>query len=439
MWHSGGVSEQPQPGRPLARLARETTRDNPWPLRLLAQKMEGYIGRLDPLWIEAQIVQYNERPGTRMSFLTVRDLESEASMDVTAFGNVIAACGTIHAGARVVVQVRPRFWVRSGRFNLEAKEIHLLGTGDLLAQIEQLRARLQAEGLFNAERKRPLPFLPNCIGLICGRAAKAKDDVLVNATARWPGARFEIREVEVQGQYAVGAVTRALAELDQLPHVDVIVVARGGGSVEDLLPFSDEQLVRAAAATHTPVVSAIGHEGDAPLLDFVADLRASTPTDAARKVVPDLTQEKAGLEHARQALRERFSRRLRLERERLEMLTQRPVFASPAASLQSHRAGLEHARTQLRHRVGLRLSAERTGLAKAHATLRAVSPQATLERGYSILKAPAVGVLTDAAAVKKGAILEATLARGSMIVTVFGTNPGSAHTCETDPTNGGDG
>ena len=432
------MSEQPQPPRPLARLARETTRENPWPLRLLAQNMEAYIGRLDPLWIEAQVVQYNERPGTRMSFLTVRDLESEASMDVTAFGNVIAAAGGLHAGARVVAQVRPRFWARSGRFNLEAKEIHLLGTGDLLAQIEQLRARLQAEGLFNAERKRPLPFLPNCIGLICGRAAKAKDDVLVNATARWPGARFEIREVEVQGQYAVGAVTRALAELDQLPHVDVIVVARGGGSVEDLLPFSDEQLVRAAAATRTPVVSAIGHEGDAPLLDFVADLRASTPTDAARKVVPDLAQEKAGLEHARQALRERFSGRLRLERERLEMLTQRPVFASPAASLQSHRVGLEHARTQLRHRVGLRLSAERTGLAKAHATLRAVSPQATLERGYSILKAPGVGVLTDAGAVKKGAILEATLARGSMIVTVFGTNPG-ADAPAVEPTSGGDG
>lgn len=426
MWHSVKVSEQPRPPRPLARLARETTRDNPWPLRLLAQKMEAYIGRLDTLWVEAQVVQYNERPGTRMSFLTVRDLESEASMDLTAFGNVIAGAPGLRAGARVVAQVRPRFWVRSGRFNLEAKEIHLLGTGDLLAQIEQLRARLQAEGLFDLERKRPLPFLPGCIGLICGRAAKAKDDVLVNATARWPGARFEIREVEVQGQYAVGAVTRALAELDQLPHVDVIIVARGGGSVEDLLPFSDERLVRAAAATHTPVVSAIGHEGDAPLLDFVADLRASTPTDAARKVVPDLEQEKLGLARAREALRERVGARLELERERLQLITQRPVLASPAASLQSHASALEQLRTRLRHRFSTRLSEERTALAQARASLRAMSPQATLERGYAILKAPGVGPVTDAATVKKGSILEATLARGSMIVTVFGTNPGAS-------------
>ncbi|MDO5721922.1 MAG: exodeoxyribonuclease VII large subunit [Actinomycetaceae bacterium] len=426
------MNEQPQPPKPLARLARETTQDNPWPLRLLAQNLEAYIGRLDPLWIEAQVVQYNQRPGTRMSFLTVRDLQADASMDMTAFSNVIAGAPGLQAGARVVAQVHPNFWVRSGRFNLEARQIHLVGTGDLLAQIEQLRARLQAEGLFDAGRKRPLPFLPGCIGLICGRNAKAKDDVLVNATARWPGANFEIREVEVQGQRAVGAVTNALAQLDALAHVDVIVIARGGGSVEDLLPFSDERLVRAAAATRTPVVSAIGHEGDAPLLDFVADLRASTPTDAARKVVPDLQQEKEGLAQARAALRQRVQHRLNLERERLELITARPVLASPAASLQSHRAGLEQARQTLRHRFAAHLGDQRQQLTQARAALRAMSPQATLERGYSIIKAPGVGVVTDVEQVSKGNILEATLARGSMIVTVFGTSGAAEKTVSNE-------
>ena len=216
-----------------------------------------------------------------MAFFTLRDTESDTSMTVTAFPNVITAIGAgFEEGVKVVARVKPVFWERSGSLNLQAAEVHLQGLGDLLAQIERLRQRLAAEGLFDADRKKPLPFLPRVIGLVCGRNAKAKDDVIVNASARWPGARFEVREVAVQGQYAVREVSQAIAELDSLPQVDVIVVARGGGAVEDLLPFSDEALVRAAAQTSTPLVSAIGHEGDAPLLDYVADYRASTPTDA---------------------------------------------------------------------------------------------------------------------------------------------------------------
>ncbi|MDT3767838.1 exodeoxyribonuclease VII large subunit [Gleimia hominis] len=411
--------------KPLAKMARDTTRDNPWPLRLLSENIKAYVERMSELWVEGQVVQFNERPPTKMSFLTIRDVDADVSMNMTAFGTVIAQTqGNLTAGSRIVARVKPVFWTRSGRLNLQAKEIHPVGVGNLLAQIEQLRKKLDAEGLFAASRKKPLPFLPRTVGLICGRNAKAKDDVIVNARLRWPATKFEIREVLVQGPQSAAQVSRAITELDGLEHVDVIIVARGGGSVEDLLPFSEEIVVRAAADAHTPIVSAIGHEGDAPLLDLAADLRASTPTDAAKKTVPDLEAEGDGLAQARARLRQAVLGRIGVERNHLELLTSRPVFTSPTASLQGHRATLEQALTGLRNTASQRLSAARTQLASALASLRAMSPQATLERGYSILKAPGTGVLTDAAQVKKGEILQATLARGSMIVTVFGTNPG---------------
>lgn len=418
--HPSASASAPTP----ARFARETTRENPWPLRLLSENIKTYVDRMSPLWIEGQIVQLNERAATRMSFLTIRDVEAEISMDVTAFGNVLAnAGGTLKPGSRVVAHVKPSFWTKTGRLSLQAREIHPIGVGDLLAQIEALRQKLAAEGLFADGHKKPLPFLPRRIGLICGQNAKAKDDVIVNATARWPGAQFAIREVLVQGSGCVADVTRALGELDAIEDVDVIVIARGGGAVEDLLPFSDEVMLRAVFAARTPVVSAIGHEGDAPLLDLVADYRASTPTDAARTIVPDLHAELDGLSRATSTLRQRVRHRIDTERERLDLLIQRPVLTSPAMSLTSHTQGLAQAVTSLRHHITMRLTNAQSEMSEATATLRAMSPQATLERGYSIIKAPAKGIVTDAADVKKGDVLEAVLARGSMIVTVFGSNP----------------
>lgn len=416
-------ANQPQQ-RQLARVARETTRENPWPLSLLSKNIKQYVDRMSPLWVEGQVVQLNERPATKMSFLTMRDVNEDISMDVTAFGGVLQSTGgAVQAGTRVVAYVKPTFWMRSGRLNLQAQEIHPVGIGDLLAQIEQLRKRLQAEGLFNPEIKKPLPFLPRTIGLICGRNAKAKDDVLVNAKARWPGAEFEIREVLVQGPGAVPGVSQAIAELDALEHVDVIIIARGGGSVEDLLPFSDETMVRAAFAARKPIVSAIGHEGDAPLLDLVADVRASTPTDAARRVVPDLAEENRNLARTVTTMRLRVEERIVREREYLDLLRSHPVLKTPTGSLQMHENVLEQLTQRMRHAITNRIGRERQGLSSTTATLRAMSPQATLERGYSIIKAPGVGVLTDVRNVKKGDILEAVLAHGSMITTVFGTRP----------------
>lgn len=409
---------------PPAAKAADTTRDNPWPLSRLTQNIKIYVDRMSALWVEGQVVQYNPRPGSRMAFFTLRDTESDTSMTVTAFPNVITAIGAgFEEGVKVVARVKPVFWERSGSLNLQAAEIHLQGLGDLLAQIERLRQRLAAEGLFDERRKKPLPFLPRVIGLVCGRNAKAKDDVIVNATARWPGARFEVREVAVQGQYAVREVTQAIAELDSLPQVDVIVVARGGGSVEDLLPFSDEALVRAAAQASTPLVSAIGHEGDAPLLDYVADYRASTPTDAARRIVPDLAQELDGLARAREGMRSAIQRRLAQERYNLDLLVSRPIFLAPAATLEPHRTFIDSALTSLRTQVERRLNSERQSILQASATLQALSPQATLERGYSMLRLPSGELVRDASQVPKGTLVEGILAQGRLVAQVVGSTP----------------
>ena len=409
---------------PPAAKAADTTRDNPWPLSRLTQNIKIYVDRMSALWVEGQVVQYNPRPGSRMAFFTLRDTESDTSMTVTAFPNVISAIGAgFEEGVKVVARVKPVFWERSGSLNLQAAEVHLQGLGDLLAQIERLRQRLAAEGLFDTDRKKPLPFLPRVIGLVCGRNAKAKDDVIVNASARWPGARFEVREVAVQGQYAVREVTQAIAELDSLPQVDVIVVARGGGSVEDLLPFSDEALVRAAAQASTPLVSAIGHEGDAPLLDYVADYRASTPTDAARRIVPDLAQELDGLARAREGMRSAIQRRLDQERYNLDLLVSRPIFLAPAATLEPHRTFIDSALTSLRTQVERRLSSERQSILQASATLQALSPQATLERGYSMLRLPSGELVRDASQVPKGTLVEGILAQGRLVAQVVGSTP----------------
>ena len=409
---------------PPAAKAADTTRDNPWPLSRLTQNIKIYVDRMSALWVEGQVVQYNPRPGSRMAFFTLRDTESDTSMTVTAFPNVITAIGAgFEEGVKVVARVKPVFWERSGSLNLQAAEIHLQGLGDLLAQIERLRQRLAAEGLFDTDRKKPLPFLPRVIGLVCGRNAKAKDDVIVNASARWPAARFEVREVAVQGQYAVREVTQAIAELDSLPQVDVIVVARGGGSVEDLLPFSDEALVRAAAQTSTPLVSAIGHEGDAPLLDYVADYRASTPTDAARRIVPDLAQELDGLARAQEGMRSAIQRRLAQERYNLDLLVSRPIFLAPAATLEPHRTFIDSALTSLRTQVERRLNSERQSILQASATLQALSPQATLERGYSMLRLPSGELVRDASQVPKGTLVEGILAQGRLVAQVVGSTP----------------
>ncbi len=277
-----------------------TSVENPAPVRQIANLLGQWIGRLGTVWVEGQVAQLTRRPGTSTVFLTLRDPAADISIQVTCPRRVFDVVDPpVTEGARVVVNARPTYYIPRGTLSLAASDIRPVGLGELLARLERLKRLLAAEGLFARERKRGLPFLPGKIGLVCGRDSAAEHDVLENTRRRWPAARFRVENVAVQGSLAAGQVIEALRRLDSDTEVDVIVLARGGGGVEDLLPFSDEGLIRAVAECHTPVVSAIGHEQDTPLLDLVADVRASTPTDAARRIVPDVGEEVAKVRELR--------------------------------------------------------------------------------------------------------------------------------------------
>ncbi|MFZ0158694.1 MAG: exodeoxyribonuclease VII large subunit, partial [Kineosporiaceae bacterium] len=301
--------------RDIPATAGATTAERPWPVRLLTAKLTEYVAKAPAVWLEGQVVQITRRPGQGTVYLTLRDTDVDLSFSLTVAARVLDGLpGPLSDGSHVVVHVRPQLSPRRGSLSLAADDLRPVGVGELLARLEHLRRMLTAEGLFAADRKLPLPFLPEVVGLVCGRASAAEKDVVDNARRRWPGVAFDIRPVAVQGPNAVTDVVAALAALDGQPAVEVIVIARGGGSLEDLLPFSNETLLRAVAACRTPVVSAIGHEVDSPLLDLVADVRASTPTDAARRIVPDVAAERAGVLQARQ--RALGALRSRLDRER---------------------------------------------------------------------------------------------------------------------------
>lgn len=410
---------------PLAATAAETTPENPWPLRLLNSKITEYVARMSPLWVEGQLVQINRRPGQPMAFMTLRDADVDMSISLVIQARDLAAStAQLTDGARVVVRAKPTFWPKRGTLQLQASEIRPVGLGELLARIEHLKRVLAAEGLFSADRKRPLPFLPRRVGLICGRESKAEHDVVVNAKARWPQVRFEIREVAVQGAHAVAEVCDALATLDADPAIDVIVVARGGGSVEDLLPFSNEHLIRVAAACRTPIISAIGHETDTPLLDLVADHRASTPTDAAKLVVPDVAEERTALAQARVRMRTALTARVTREQTGLTALRSRPVLATPGTVVDRHEERLALARHELRRSFGWYLDRARGELDRLRSQCIALSPAATLERGYAVVRDRAGHVVRDAATVAVGDAVEILLASGRLEADITRTRPG---------------
>ncbi|HEV2638509.1 MAG TPA: exodeoxyribonuclease VII large subunit [Actinocrinis sp.] len=365
----------------------ETSFEQPVPVARFAELVEGYISRLGQIWVDGQIAEISLRPGAGVVFLTLRDPAQDASVSVTCFRNVFDKLVPAPAtGDRVVVHGKPQFYPKRGQFSLRAEEIRRVGIGELLARLEELKQRLRAEGLFEPGRKKPLPFLPVCVGLITGRASAAERDVQENARRRWGGVRFEVREVAVQGPTAVVQVTAALAELDAHPEVDVIVIARGGGSVEDLLPFSDERLIRAVADCRTPVVSAIGHEPDSPLLDLVADLRASTPTDAAKRIVPDIGQELERIGLARLRLRRAVTGQLDREAQRLASFRSRPVLAAPYGMIERAEAELGQARDRTARALRQQVARDGEVLVQRLARVRALSPLATLERGYAVVQ-----------------------------------------------------
>jgi exodeoxyribonuclease VII large subunit len=352
----------------------ETSEQSPAPVRVISNLLHDYINRLSTIWIEGQVAQYRVRPGANVQFLTLRDTDAEFSLKIMVNSALIGAMDPpLAEGQRIVIFGRCDFWAKQGSLQVVAREIRAVGLGELLAQLAALKEKLTAEGLFAPERKKPLPFLPARIGLITGRQSDAMHDVLTHTKERWPRADFEVREVAVQGVNAVGEVTAALRELDTL-ELDVIVIARGGGSMEDLLPFSNEALIRAVSIAGTPIVSAIGHEQDTPLLDFVADLRASTPTDAAKRIVPSVVEERRNLAELR-------ARNLR----------------AIANALDVNKLKLHELRNRLTQRVTHRIDAELATVTHLRAQIRALSPAATLERGYAIVQSVKGEIIRDQA------------------------------------------
>jgi len=403
----------------LPRLAGETTSERPWPVRHLNPKIGDYVAKMPALWVEGQVL--NLKKWNSLYFLTLRDTDLDMSINVTipvaTLQRALPEGQRVEDGTRLVLHAKPSFHTKRGSLGLQADDARLVGIGELLAQIERLKGVLAAEGLFAPERKRPLPFLPAVIGLVCAQQGEAEHDVVNNARARWPAVRFEIRRVTVQGPQAVPSVSAAVAELDKDPNVDVIVVARGGGSFEDLLPFSNEALVRAVAACRTPLVSAIGHEQDSPLLDLVADLRASTPTDAAKRVVPDVTEERRGLTQARTRIRQSVATILERERILLDALRTRPIMVNPIAMLDQRQLDIDSASDAARRAFGNLLTEQAARLGQLGAQVRALSPAATLDRGYAVVQTAAGAVLRDPAQVSDGEALRLRLARGELAAT----------------------
>ncbi len=393
--------------------------EQPWPVRVVSQKLGAWIGRLGWVWVDGQLAQITRRPGTQVVFLTLRDPSADLSLTVTAHRDVLdAGVPNLTEGARVVLHAKPEFFPARGTLSLRADEVRQVGLGELLARIERLKRLLAAEGLFDPRRKRRPPFLPARIGLVTGRASAAERDVLMNARRRWPAVQFRVINVAVQGATAVPQMIDALAVLDKDPDTDVIILARGGGSVEDLLPFSDEALCRAVFACRTPVISAIGHETDTPLIDFVADLRASTPTDAARRAVPDLAEERQRLAQARARLVRAAAGLVDREQHRLDALRSRPALARPELMIDGRAADVAALRERARRCLAHRLDNATDELAHTLARLRTLSPGATLQRGYAIVQRDDGAVVRSPGQVAPGDAVRVRLADGELAATV---------------------
>jgi exodeoxyribonuclease VII large subunit len=391
--------------------SKVSSEQQPWPVSRLATTLKDWIDRLGYLWIEGELSQLRFNPTN--FFGSLRDLQVENSVEIHSW-DLTRIPRDLKQGDRVVALIKPAFWGKNGKLSMQVMEIRKVGLGELLERIERLRAQLTAEGLTAIERKQPIPFLPNKIGLITGANSDAEKDVLKNTHLRWPDAQFRVINTLVQGDRAAGEVIAAIKELDNDPEVDVIIIARGGGSFLDLVVFSDEALVRAAAAAKTPIISAIGHENDRPVLDDVADLRASTPTDAAKRVVPDVAEERANLNRALGQIFNRVNQFVSVQADLIAAFRSRPVLANPYQFIEDHEADAMRDRDRSRELIGNFLHLAEVRIENLRNLVTSLSPQKTLDRGYSVVRDAAGHVIADGAKVKSGTKLNIRLAKGEI-------------------------
>lgn len=409
--------------------AQPNAPESAWPVRELNSKVKSWIERLGHLWVEGQITQLNMKPSWKFSYITLRDPEAEASVQLTCATSLLRSLPSrLQDGDRVVVYGKPAFYEGRGSFSLWVTDIRPVGVGELLARIERLRQQLANEGLFDPALKKPLPFLPNNIGLITGRGSAAERDVLAVAHSRWPEVKFTVINTAVQGARAVPEIIEALQRLDADPSIDVIIIARGGGSVEDLLPFSEEALQRAVVAAHTPVVSAIGHEPDNPVLDNIADLRAATPTDAAKKVVPDVAAERQLIAELRSRSAAALRGWVHKERQQLAAVRSRPALADPVRAITLHRDEIARSIASIRRDMRYMLSTERATVASLRQQVAALGPSATLARGYAVIQVvprdgSAPEVVTTIGMSPPGSQLRIRVADGSITAAAMQTTP----------------
>jgi len=397
--------------------SRNSSAEDPWPIARLSQNLKDYIARLGNLWVEGEIAQFSSKGSS--VFLDLKDVAQEARISAHSWNPAVFPLD-LKVGDRVLALVKTEFWPKSGKLSMQVMQIRKVGLGDLLERLERLRAALIAEGLTSSDRKQKLPFLPNRIGLITGEKSDAEKDVLQNVARRWPEAQFRVVNTKVQGDSAAPEIIAAIKALDADPDVDVIIIARGGGAAMELLVFSDEALVRAAAAASTPIISAIGHENDSPLLDLVADVRASTPTDAAKIVVPDVADERRRINDATSRILARVAHYIQTQTDLVAQMRLRPMLANPFGFIDE--AGNEVVRdvSSLRSLISLSLERAAADIQAKSQVLRSLSPQSTLDRGYSVVRTDAGAIITDAAKVKPGQKLKIRVAKGEISATSDG-------------------
>ena len=398
----------------------ETSAEKPLSVRVISEAIGDYLSKLGAVWIEGELSEVTVRPGAPMVFMRLRDTSADMSLSIMCHRSVLEAVQPLPQNARVVMHSKVSWYAKNGSLSMSVKEIRQVGVGELLARLELLKSTLAAEGLFDLDRKKELPFLPKKVGLICGRNSDAEKDVIENAKRRWPSVQFELREVAVQGSAAVVEVSEALLELDANPDVDVIIITRGGGSFEDLLPFSDETLIRLVADAKTPIVSAIGHEKDSPLLDLVADDRASTPTDAGKRVVPDVQEELSKIRDLQHRAARHVTNFIEFELHRLENFRSRPIFKDPLSMVVLRQEALGALRARSNRSTENRINLAQEELTNLRGQVRTLSPQATLDRGYAVVLTQDGNIVREASTLTVGQKIAIRVAKGVVAATTDG-------------------